>query len=237
MRLSLIAAAAAALLSPGLAQAQSAIVLWPTDPRIAPGEQATGVWLENHGAKPVTLQIRAHDWTQDAGGDHESATQAVVSSPPIATIAPGQRQLVRVIRRGPAAAGETSYRLLVDELPQPAPEGGSGVVARLAVQMRYSLPLFAYGTAADRLASHLSSAVHLVDGKRWIEISNRGSLHARLTDLRIGTGAGARMIRPGLIGYVLPGATMRWQLPDDLSPGQPLRVNVNGADMPLSPSI
>lgn len=227
---------AVALLLPGLAQAQSAIVLWPTDPLITKDEQATGVWLENHGKQPVTLQIRAHDWAQGDGGDRETATQAVVSSPPIATIAPGQRQLVRVIRRGPAASGESSYRLLVDELPQPAPEGGNGVVARLAVQMRYSLPLFAYGSDPAGLSPQLSSAVRLIDGKRWLEISNRGGLHARLTDLRAGAGAGARVLRDGLIGYVLPGATMRWPLPNDFTAGQPLTVAVNGADVPLSPS-
>ncbi|PRW94039.1 molecular chaperone, partial [Pseudomonas fragi] len=33
----------------------------------------------------------------------------------------------------------------------------------------------------------------------------------------------------GLLGYVLPGATMRWPVPDALSADQPLQVRVNGA--------
>ena len=106
-----------ALAAPSAVHAQSAIVLWPTDPRIAATEQATALWLENHGKEPITLQIRVHDWAQTGGTNQESATQAVVISPPIATVEPGQRQLVRVIRREAPVAGEKAFRLLVDELP------------------------------------------------------------------------------------------------------------------------
>lgn len=233
MRLRLIAAIAA-FVSSSAASAQSAIVLWPTDPRIAATEQATALWLENHGKEPVTLQVRAHDWAQAGGANQETATQTIVSSPPIATIAPGQRQLVRVIRRGSPTTGESAYRLLIDELPRPAPAGEGGVAARLAVQMRYSLPLFTYGGAADALAPQLRSAVRLIDGKRWIEISNSGTRHARLTDLRIGSGLAARTVQPGLVGYVLPGATMRWPLPDDFAGAAPITIGVNGADLALS---
>lgn len=229
-------AAFAAFASPSLAHAQSAIVLWPTDPRIAASEQATALWLENHGKEPVTLQIRAQDWSQTGGTNRESPTQAVVSSPPIATIAPGERQLVRVIRRGPAASGEKAYRLLVDELPKPAPTTEGTVAARLSVQMRYSLPLFTYGDAADGLTPQLRSVVRVIEGKRWIEISNSGSRHARLTDLRIGTGSAARTVQAGLVGYVLPGATMRWPLPEDFAAPAPITVGVNGADLSLSTS-
>ncbi|TKD53326.1 fimbrial biogenesis chaperone [Sphingomonas baiyangensis] len=227
-------AAVAAFASPSLAHAQSAIVLWPTDPRIVATEQATALWLENHGKEPVTLQIRAQDWTQAGGANQEGPTQAVISSPPIATIAPGERQLVRVIRRGSAPVGEKAYRLLVDELPKPAPATEGGVAARLSVQMRYSLPLFTYGEAADGLTPQLRSAVRLVDGKRWIEISNSGSRHARLTDLRVGSGAAVRTVQAGLVGYVLPGATMRWPLPDDFVAPAPITIGVNGADLSLS---
>jgi fimbrial chaperone protein len=227
-------AAIAAFFPSSAALAQSAIVLWPTDPRISANEQATALWLENHGKEAVTLQIRAHDWAQTGGINQEAATQTVVSSPPIATIEPGQRQLIRVIRRGPAAAGERAYRLLIDELPRPAPATEGGVTARLAVQMRYSLPLFTYGDAADKLAPQLRSAIRLVDGKRWIEITNSGSRHARLTDLRVGSGAAARKVQTGLLGYVLPGATMRWALPDDFTTPAPVTIGVNGADLSLA---
>lgn len=95
------------LLCAPAAHAQSSVVIWPLNPTIAPGEQATAIWLENHGAEPVTLQIRALGWRQDGAENVTERQDEVVSSPPLAEVAPGKRQLVRLIRRKPqAAAGE-----------------------------------------------------------------------------------------------------------------------------------
>jgi fimbrial chaperone protein len=224
----------AALFASTAARAQSAIVLWPTDPRIGAGEQATALWLENRGSEPVTLQVRTYGWDQATGDDRHAATTTIVSSPPIAQVAPGERQLVRIIRRGPAQPGEQAYRLLIDELPRPAPTADAMVAARLNVQMRYSLPLFAYGPGDAALSARIVSRIRLVDGRRWIEIRNNGSRHARLNDLRAGAPDGMRTILPGLLGYVLPGATMRWPLPDTFDQPVPLVVGIDGKDTTLS---
>ena len=50
------------LLCASAAHAQSSVVIWPLNPTIALGEQATALWLENHGTEPVMLQIRALGW-------------------------------------------------------------------------------------------------------------------------------------------------------------------------------
>ncbi|WP_448501885.1 fimbrial biogenesis chaperone [Sphingomonas sp.] len=226
----------AALFASTTVRAQSAIVLWPTDPKIAAGEQATALWLENRGSEPVTLQVRTYGWDQAAGDDRHAATTAIVSSPPIAQVAPGERQLVRIIRRGPAQPGEQAYRLLIDELPRPALATGETVAARLNVQMRYSLPLFAYGPGDAALSGQIASRLRLIDGRRWIEIRNSGSRHVRLTDLRANAPDGMRAIQPGLLGYVLPGATMRWPLPDTFDRPVPLIVAVDGRDTTLPTS-
>lgn len=215
------------------AAAQTAIVLWPTDPRIEADKQATALWLQNRSTKPVTLQVRALGWDQSSGEDQYPATGGVVASPPIAQVGPGERQLVRIIRREPQRPGEQAYRLLIDELPQVEPAGGGAVVARLNVQMRYSLPLFVYGGDRAALQSDLTARIGQAGGKRWVEIVNRGSGHARLTDLRSTSRGESRPIRAGLVGYVLPGATMRWPLPDDVDAGRALTVSVNGKDVEL----
>ncbi len=56
----------------------------------------------------------------------------------------------------------------------------------------------------------------------------------RLTDLRASAPDGTRAIQPGLLGYVLPGATMRWPLPDTFDRPVPLVVGVDGKDTTLS---
>jgi fimbrial chaperone protein len=228
-----ILALALQLLTATSAAAQSSVVIWPVDPQIKAGDQATALWLENRGREPVTLQVRSFNWNQSQGEDSYEEQDAIVSSPPIATVGAGERQLVRVIRRAPDTAGEHAYRLVVDELPRPPAAGGDGVSAHLAVQMRYSIPLFTFGASPAELAPTLSAHVALSAGKRWLEVTNSGSSHARLTDLRVGSATRASTLKAGLVGYVLPGATMRWELPDEFPVGAHFIVAVNGVDQTL----
>jgi len=212
----------------------SAVVIWPVDPVIKTGERATALWLENKGDKPVTLQVRTFAWSQPNGEDQLDGQDGVIASPPIATVAPGGRQLVRVIRRTSAAVPESCYRLLVDELPPPPVAGAGGPLqAALAVQMRYSIPLFTYAGAdpLPRLDAHIgmSAAGHV------LTIHNTGAMHARLTNLRLTANGHTVVVKEGLAGYVLPGATVVMPLPAGQS-GQ-LTVGVNGTDQVLGAAI
>jgi fimbrial chaperone protein len=216
-----------------------AVVLWPVDPVMAPGEKATALWIENRGREPVALQIRSFAWSQSGGEDQYDRQDEVVTSPPIATVQPGQRQLVRVIRRtvGPAPA-EHSYRLLVDELPPPLDAARADAAsARLMVQMRYSIPLFTYDVQpADAAKPQLQARTVIVEGRRYAEFRNSGARHARLVDLRVVRGARSVTATAGLLGYVLPGSTMRWPLPADAPADGNFLVNVNGTDTSLAPT-
>lgn len=214
----------------------AAVMIWPVDPILKPGERSTAIWLENKGTAPVTLQVRTFAWSQDADGDRLTPQDAIVASPPIVTVGAGKRQLVRVVRRDPATSGapETAYRLLIDELPGAAPGVTvRGAVARLAVQMRYSIPLFVYGAAPASLAPVLTATIRTDAGGKTIEIRNTGSLHARLNDLRIVSNGQTQIVNPGLAGYVLAGAVMRFPLPAGADGA--VRAGVNGKDQLLTP--
>lgn len=227
-------ALALALALPAAAHA-SAIVVWPVDPVIRPGEQATALWLENKGDTPVTLQVRTFAWSQPKGEDQLDQQDAVVASPPIATVAPGARQLVRIIRRVPAAASEAAFRLMIDELPPPpAPTAdGEAPRARLAIQMRYSIPLFVY--AAPASAAQLSAAITTAQGGRVVTIRNSGQTHARLTDLRVVSGGRETVVKGGLAGYVLAGTSVSIALPGTEIGA--VKVGVNGVDQVLGPVV
>ena len=236
VRFSTFVAALASFASASVADA-AAVVLWPVDPTIAAGESSTAIWIENRSDETVTMQIRSLGWKQTGGEDDYGVQDAVVASPPIAEVAPGARQLVRVIRRAPSPPpGEQAYRLLIDELPKPTAEQGAGASATLAVQMRYSIPLFTYGSK-DKGRTQLSSRIVLAEGKRFVEIRNSGTRHARLTDLKLAAGGRSTTLLPGLIGYVLAGSTRRIALPDELpAQGGGFTVAVDGVDQPLTVS-
>jgi fimbrial chaperone protein len=215
----------------------SALVLWPIDPKIEGDQSATMLWVENQGSEPVTLQIRSFAWTQAEGKDVHERQNEVVASPPIAKLTAGQRQLIRIIRRAPAMpGGERSYRLLIDELPAPVGTTESTrATANLAMQMRYSIPLFTRGATATE--PQLSTRVLHESGQRFLEIRNSGTGHARLVNLRIRRGAHETPVNHGLVGYVLPGAVMRWPLPATAPIGGGIIVSVNGRDLVLGPSV
>ncbi|MBV1704217.1 MAG: molecular chaperone [Hyphomicrobiales bacterium] len=103
----------------------------------APG--AAGIVnLRNAGTTPLNAQVRVFRWTQTHGVDLYDATGAVVASPPLLTMPPGSTYALRVVRVSTAPIdGEESYRVVIDELPDPT-HATSGV--RLA--LRYLVPAF-----------------------------------------------------------------------------------------------
>ncbi|MDH0702374.1 molecular chaperone [Ectopseudomonas toyotomiensis] len=128
-------------------QAASSILIWPINPLIeADRQKSAALWLENRGQEAVDLQIRVLAWEQEEFEDRLTPQKQVVGSPPMATLQPGKRQLVRLVNLEPPSAGTLrTYRVLVDEVlpPQPRP-------SQLGVQfqMRYSVPLFVVGPGA-----------------------------------------------------------------------------------------
>ncbi|CAM3793761.1 Fimbrial chaperone protein [Paracidovorax anthurii] len=199
---------------PGTARAAAPLMIWPVDPVIAGEQRAVALWVENRGGEPVSLQARVFAWRQENGDDQFTTQQAVVASPPISHIPPGERQMVRLIATHPVPPGqEQAYRVLIDELPPPAPELPAGTpppVVRpsthlgVRLQIRYAIPLFVYapGTLGPRMPSTHTGLLPSLgvgaslepslqwdverggDGTHYLVVHNTGPGHARLTAVR-----------------------------------------------------
>lgn len=226
------------------AWAAASILIWPIDPVIESQQSASALWLENRDNKPVYMQIRVLGWQQTAGEDDYHAQGEVVASPPVATIAPGKRQLIRLIRQTPVPAGqERAYRVLIDEVPIKQQASASPQLG-LNFQMRYSVPLFVSGSGiwtkqdyerprdyAEATQPKLSYRLSQQGGKRWLEVRNQGVVHARLSKVTLQ----GQTLNAGLMGYVLPGAQMRFALPPtaNLSAGA-LQAQINDNKQPVT---
>ena len=136
------------------AQAASSILIWPIDPVLEADQQASALWLENRGDTPANLQIRVFAWNQEGFDDTYQNQRDVVGSPPVATIQPGQKQLIRLTRAKTFPAGEEhAYRIIIDEIPMPLPpsEAGSNkAAAAVRLQMRYSVPFCLWRGAVEQ---------------------------------------------------------------------------------------
>ncbi len=231
-------------LGAGYAHAASSVLIWPIDPVLEADQQASALWLENRGTETANLQIRVFGWSQNGYEEQYQNQRDVIGSPPLAKIEPGQKQLVRLTRTKAVPPGqELAYRIIIDEIPSaqpPSAEGGK-TAAAIRFQMRYSVPLFAYGAGLwskeDSTRQRDPKGIGLpqltwrtvaVDGRPYVEVRNQGAVHARLTDVAIKQGGQNKPLAEGLLGYVLPGAVMRWPAPGALAGDSALQVRVNG---------
>ncbi|MES2282992.1 MAG: fimbria/pilus periplasmic chaperone [Pseudomonadota bacterium] len=225
------AALVAAVMLVALPAEAAGLQVTPISLDIPAQEQSQAMFLSNSGKTTLRAQVRVQAWTQSGGTEKLEATREIVASPPIVEIAPGARQMVRIVRLQPAPAGqEKTYRLIIDELP-----GTDGAqppaAAGLQFLLRYSVPVFvlpsaAAGSAALAPASAANGAMPLADVTRLsasvkasgtdastLVIANNGARRAKISQLAYVDARGQRNILfPGLMGYVLAGQTMQWPL-------------------------
>ncbi|WP_426390553.1 fimbrial biogenesis chaperone [Variovorax sp. R-27] len=193
-------------------------------------QNADGLWLSNTGEDVVHAQVRVYQWSQENGGEKLTPSRELLVSPPMVQLAPSERQLIRVIRTGvPAGAVENSYRVIIDELPVEMKEKKG-----LQLVLRYSVPIFiaAAAAGAQPAAPQLTWSLRREGNQAVLEVANGGGMHAQLADLDFVDTAGRRTaVQAGLMGYVLPGASMRWPLKtpaEAFAGGGVLETKING---------
>jgi fimbrial chaperone protein len=122
--------------------------------------------------------------------------------------------------------------LLIDELP--IDEGQRNGVQYV---LRYSVPVFVGAGGGPDL--HWSATAD--GGEIRLEVRNAGTAHAQISTLSLASADGAATpLVPGLLGYVLPGATMHWTVPvpaGATTANAHIKAEINGAptDQTLSP--
>jgi len=211
------------LLTAMVAGAQALSVV-PVNIFLSSGQKATSLTLANQGTSETAVQIRAYAWSQKDGDDQLTATDEVVLSPPIATLAPGATQVVRLILRRPPQGREATYRILLDQIPPPAEPGVVHVVLRL------SIPIFAQ--PAVRAVPDVQFHLERDADKIFLVGFNSGLLHAAIRNIEL-TASDGRKLKPDSSAspYVLSGATRRWQIAaQDAMPmtSEPLQLTAHG---------
>ena len=215
------------------AQAQAMTVL-PVSVQMQPGQQATSLTIINQGGTETAVQVRAFAWSQVDGKEELTPSDDILISPPIATIAPGALQVVRVVLRKPIVGKEATYRILLDQIPPAASPG------TVRIALRLSIPVFA--PPAVRAVPHLAFHVEKSgSGESYLVAVNTGTAHSRLSDLRLTTVDGAGLkVESEASPYLLAGTTHRWIVASGaLAVGSTLHLTAHGvnrdivADVPI----
>ena len=202
------AAGLVVLLAGGTAWAQGLTVL-PVNIEISAGQMATTLTVINHGDSETSVQVRAFGWKQPDGAEQLTPSDDVMVSPPIATIAAGATQVVRLVLRRPVQGNEATYRVLLDQIPPAAAPG------TVRVALRLSIPVFAQ--PAVRALPHVQFHVQSAAGQAYLVAFNDGGQHETIRDIALTTNTGSRLkTTAGVSPYILAGATSRWRI-DTLS--------------------
>ncbi|HET9976432.1 MAG TPA: fimbria/pilus periplasmic chaperone [Burkholderiaceae bacterium] len=210
-----LAALGAGLASTGALAA--ALEASPVVHEVPAERSALAMSISNRGAAPVTVQVRAFEWSQPDGDDRLVPAPTVLLSPPIFTLEPGRSQIVRALLPAPPpgrAPSERSWRLLVDEIPDPRADA-----APIRFALRLSIPVF---HAAPRQAS---AALEARRDDHALVLRNQGGRRARLRDLALVGANGERWPLPGPSFIdLLAGAPRRWSWPVGADAAAPLRI-------------
>jgi fimbrial chaperone protein len=174
----------------------------------APGAAST-MKLRNDGASPIVAQLRVYRWSQTDGVEKLEPTDAVVASPPAATLAPGAAHVVRLVRvaKEPVPR-EESYRLLIDQLPNASAQRNGAV----NLIIRHSIPVFF--KPRDQGGASIAWSTQVSKNNLVVTARNTGDRRLRIAALQVRDAKGSSIsFGNGLVGYALGGATMRWTTP------------------------
>ncbi|WP_109480167.1 molecular chaperone [Paraburkholderia sp. C35] len=203
------ACAGAAALSISAAHAAT-LQISPVMVDLPAGAISSGLTLRNSGDKPIYGQVRVFRWSQANGDDALTPTQDVVASPPLIEINARGEQLVRLVRTTPALDGaEQTYRVLIDELPEPDDTQANGV----AIRLRYSVPVFVEAGNGQIGEPKLAWHIQRNDAGMTLVVENAGRRRAQIASVELVNSAGEAVeINKGLLGYALAGSGRQWQL-------------------------
>ena len=205
------------------AGSQSLSVL-PVNIFLQPGQSATSLTVTNQGTSDTAIQIRSYAWSQKDGEDQIESSDALAISPPIAKIAKGASQVVRLILLHEPQGHEATYRIWVDQIPPPTEPGIVNIVLRL------SIPIFAEPTT--RVAPHVQFHIESDAGQIYLVGINDGLRHDALRDIELYTDIGTKLTTdPGVSPYILAGSRRRWRIAmngSQLLPNETLRLTTRG---------
>ncbi len=178
------------------------------------GKSKTGsLVVENTSDEVVTIQATLNSWTQADGMDKNEPTEDLLVSPPIFKVQPQSRQVVRIgFLKTPDATREGTYRLFLQEVPQPRKPDEQG----MGVSLRMSLPIFVAPSAGNHQALLKWTAQSVDDNHLKLSLANSGNAHIQITAISVSLPDGSYLAgSPAMMTYILPGQLHTWDFITD----------------------
>lgn len=199
--------------------------------------RAAIVTVRNTSDAPVNLQVRAMDWQQVDGKESFTPSDMLMASPPMAALAPGETQVVRLNVDGlPPGDVEKAFRLVLDQIPTVTPTEGTG----MRIKLRVLLPVFVL--PKGKASPDLHWAATRSDQGLILTATNNGTRHDRLIHMKVTVGTAAPIEVPSSnSAYILSSGSQSWTIVGVPAGAQSLHISSDGdfgavnADVPITP--
>lgn len=214
--------------------------IYPTGMEFAPGSRASVIGIQNKDQRPIRFQMTLVEWTQNSKGeDVYTPSNDLIFFPRQLTVKPGDRAVVRVGPKAIPTDTEKTYRLKVEELPEPIPEN---IGSAIGLTITFAIPVFLGKPDVKPDASIATLAMQ--DGKLVATMQNKGNSHFRIETLEVKGVDGYTQTIGGW--YLLSGASRQYTLdipPDVCRAQKHLSLNVKvgehnfSSDLDIDPSM
>lgn len=150
--------------------------------------------------RALLLQVKVYAWSQDEEGkDRYEESADLTFFPRIMTLQPREQRLVRAGSQLPAADREKTYRLFIEEIPEPRKAQEQG--AQVAIAIRFGVPVF-----VKPLKEEFRGEIEkpkLSKGAVTLRVKNSGNTHFLIRSVSLKSGELFTEELPGW--YLLPG--------------------------------
>jgi len=181
--------------------------------------QSSLVRITNDSNQPMRFDVKIFAWDHNEAGEEVlTATTEAVAAPGAVTIGPKESQNIRVGSTAQVGARERTYRLIIEELPQPRSAAAGSTVS---MRMRLSIPVFLEPQKGEAVLDlGTPSIASLIPS---VVARNTGTVHLQIDSVRFrGVGANGQTAFTVEEGgaYLLPGKSLRIVTPSPITAAQ-----------------
>lgn len=191
------------------------VTLMPVTVKLDRMNDRATVQVVNNGQEPVLMQAEAIAWNRVHGIDVDAPTSDLIVNPPVFTVQPGQTQVLRLgLRRSQELAQESTYRIVLREVPMPRPSDLLNVAGSVRVLVALRVPVYVAPAQVKR--SEQWQVSRAANGELLAQVSNTGNVHLKVSELRLQGENGvslAQLPQKGGNSVIFPGEQRVFRLP------------------------
>lgn len=143
---------------------------------LGPAVRSGALIVRNDSKEKIGFQLEAMEWTQDEkGADRYTDTSDLIFFPKILSVEPGEEAVVRVGAKRPVVPIEKTYRVFIQELPNPNRAATTTPGAQVNLLLRFGAPIFVTPQQPSDDAD--IRAISLDKGVLSLSVKNTGNRH------------------------------------------------------------